>query len=34
MGKIVPDLWFDRETEEAAQFYTRLFDNFERVNLN
>ena len=25
--KIVPSLWFDKEAEEAAKFYTSLFDN-------
>ena len=27
--KIVPSLWFDKEAEEAAKFYTSLFDNSE-----
>ena len=27
MQKIVPFLWFDTQAEEAAQFYTSLFDN-------
>lgn len=27
MQKIVPNLWFDTEAEEAAQFYTSLFDD-------
>jgi predicted 3-demethylubiquinone-9 3-methyltransferase (glyoxalase superfamily) len=25
--KIIPNLWFDRQAEEAAHFYTRLFKN-------
>lgn len=27
MQKIVPNLWFDTEAEEAAKFYTSLFPN-------
>lgn len=27
MQKIIPNLWFDSEAEEAAQFYTSLFPN-------
>ncbi|HEX6246802.1 MAG TPA: VOC family protein [Nocardioidaceae bacterium] len=27
MSKIVPNLWFDTEAEEAARFYTSLFDD-------
>ena len=27
MQKIVPNLWFDTEAEEAAKFYTSLFKN-------
>jgi predicted 3-demethylubiquinone-9 3-methyltransferase (glyoxalase superfamily) len=27
MPKIVPNLWFDTEAEEAAAFYTSVFDN-------
>ena len=27
--KIVPNLWFDKEAEEAAKFYTSLFKNSE-----
>jgi len=25
--KIIPNLWFDRQAEEAAQFYTSIFDD-------
>jgi len=31
--KIVPNLWFDTEAEEAAQFYTSVFDNSRIVNV-
>ena len=27
MQKIVPNLWFDTEAEEAAEFYTSIFEN-------
>ena len=27
MQKIVPNLWFDTEAEEAAEYYTSIFDN-------
>src|SRR5262245_24153231 len=27
MRKIIPNLWFDTEAEEAATFYTSLFDD-------
>jgi predicted 3-demethylubiquinone-9 3-methyltransferase (glyoxalase superfamily) len=27
MGKITPCLWFDTQAEEAAQFYTSIFEN-------
>lgn len=27
MGKVTPWLWFDGQAEEAAQFYTSLFEN-------
>ena len=27
MQKITPFLWFDRQAEEAAKFYTSLFKN-------
>ena len=29
MQKIVPNLWFDTEAEEAAKFYVSLFDDSE-----
>lgn len=29
MQKIVPNLWFDTEAEEAAEFYVSLFDDSE-----
>jgi predicted 3-demethylubiquinone-9 3-methyltransferase (glyoxalase superfamily) len=31
--KIVPNLWFDTEAEEAAEFYTSVFDNSRVVNV-
>ena len=31
--KIVPNLWFDTEAEEAAEFYTSVFDNARIVNV-
>jgi predicted 3-demethylubiquinone-9 3-methyltransferase (glyoxalase superfamily) len=30
--KIIPNLWFDTEAEEAAEFYTSLFRNSRIVN--
>ena len=31
--KIVPNLWFDTEAEEAAEFYVSVFDNSRIVNV-
>lgn len=31
--KIVPNLWFDTEAEQAADFYTSVFDNSRIVNV-
>ena len=31
--KIVPNLWFDTEAEEAADFYLSVFDNSRIVNI-
>jgi predicted 3-demethylubiquinone-9 3-methyltransferase (glyoxalase superfamily) len=31
--KIVPNLWFDTESEEAAAFYTQVFDDSRIVNV-
>jgi len=31
--RIVPNLWFDTEAEEAAEFYTSLFDDSRIVNV-
>ena len=31
--KIVPNLWFDTEAEEAAKFYVDVFDNSRIVNV-
>lgn len=31
--KIVPNLWFDTEAEEAATFYVSVFDNSRIVNV-
>lgn len=33
MQKIIPNLWFDTEAEEAAHFYTSLFKDSEIVNV-
>ena len=33
MPEITPNLWFDTEAEEAASFYTRVFDNSRIVNV-
>jgi len=31
--RIVPNLWFDTEAEEAAEFYTSIFNNSRVVNV-
>ncbi len=31
--KIVPNLWFDTEAEEAAAFYTKIFEDSRIVNV-
>ena len=31
--KIIPNLWFDTEAEEAAEFYTSVFKNSRVVNV-
>ena len=31
--KIIPNLWFDTEAEEAAAFYTSVFENSRIVNV-
>jgi len=31
--KIVPNLWFDTEAEDAAEFYVSVFDNARIVNV-
>src|SRR5688500_5424440 len=33
MPKIRPNLWFDTEAEEAAEFYTSVFPNSRIVNV-
>jgi predicted 3-demethylubiquinone-9 3-methyltransferase (glyoxalase superfamily) len=33
MNRIVPNLWFDTEAEEAADFYVSVFDNSRIVNV-
>jgi predicted 3-demethylubiquinone-9 3-methyltransferase (glyoxalase superfamily) len=33
MDKIVPNLWFDKEAEEAANFYTSLFEDSRITNI-
>jgi predicted 3-demethylubiquinone-9 3-methyltransferase (glyoxalase superfamily) len=32
--KIVPNLWFDTEAEEAAEFYTSIFKNSKITNVS
>ena len=32
--KITPFLWFDTQAEEAAQFYTSIFDNSRIMRVN
>jgi predicted 3-demethylubiquinone-9 3-methyltransferase (glyoxalase superfamily) len=32
--KITPCLWFDRQAEEAAEFYTSIFPNSQILNLS
>ncbi|MDE1939389.1 MAG: VOC family protein [Alphaproteobacteria bacterium] len=34
MQKITPFLWFDREAEEAANFYVSIFKNSKIVNIS
>ena len=34
MQKITPFLWFDKQAEEAANFYTSIFKNSKIVNIN
>ena len=34
MQKIVPNLWFDTEAEEAAKFYTSLFKNSKITDIS
>ena len=34
MQKIVPNLWFDTEAEEAANFYTSIFKDSEIVSVS
>jgi len=29
MQKITPFLWFDKQAEEAAKFYTSIFQEFQ-----
>ena len=31
--QIIPNLWFDTEAEEAAKFYTSVFENSRIVNV-
>ncbi len=30
--RIVPNIWFDTEAEEAAEFYCSIFDDSKIVN--
>jgi predicted 3-demethylubiquinone-9 3-methyltransferase (glyoxalase superfamily) len=32
--KIIPNLWFDTEAEEAAGFYTSVFENSRILNVS
>lgn len=32
--RIIPNLWFDAEAEEAAEFYTSIFDNSRIVSVS
>ena len=32
--KITPNLWFDTEAEDAARFYTSVFDNSRIVSVS
>jgi predicted 3-demethylubiquinone-9 3-methyltransferase (glyoxalase superfamily) len=34
MQKITPFLWFDGNAEEAARFYTSIFDNSKIVSMS
>ena len=34
MPKITPNLWFDTEAEEAANFYISIFDDSRIVNVS
>jgi len=34
MPRIVPNLWFDTEALEAAEFYTSIFPNSEITNVS
>jgi predicted 3-demethylubiquinone-9 3-methyltransferase (glyoxalase superfamily) len=34
MQKIIPNLWFDTEAEDAANFYTSIFDNSRVLNVS
>ncbi len=34
MPKIVPNLWFDTEAEDAANFYTSIFENSKILNVS
>lgn len=31
--KIIPNLWFDKEAEEAARLYTSIFNNSGIINV-
>ena len=34
MQKIVPNLWFDTEAEEAARYYTSIFPNSKITDIS
>jgi len=34
MQKIIPHLWYDKESKEAARFYMTLFEQSKLINVN
>ena len=34
VNQIIPCLWFDNQAEEAANFYTSVFDNSKIENIS
>lgn len=33
-NKVTPFLWFDKEAEQAAKFYTSIFEDSKLININ